>query len=175
MTREEATALLGMAKANWPRTEVTLDMVGLWASMLEDMSATEGARALQEHMATSAFWPTVADIRGRATRRELGAQPAELVWAEVMAQVSANGQRRPWVYSSPLVERAVEAIGGPRAICLADESKMDAMKAQLRDAYRAAAGLAEREANVGRLEAHRSARAGQLTAGEALRITEGKR
>jgi hypothetical protein len=170
MTAEEVTALLAVAKANWPRTEVTPAMVALWSGMLGDLGVAEATAAMHAHIAESQWWPTIADIRGRAARAAVGAPAPEEALAEMVRGISKFGRARSPKWSHPAIEATVDAMGWV-SIC---DSPADliAVRARFLELYDSAAKTAERRENVGRLEAHRRGEA--LPIGSVVKMIGGR-
>jgi hypothetical protein len=155
MTRAECMAMLAIAGQCYEKP-LTVELVDAWASMLVDVTAEEGAAALRAHIATSPHWPKVADIRNRVAEvRCPSANPAE-AWGEVYRAIGRCGRDREPQWSTPAVKAAVDAIGW-RAICDSNTDDVNTLRAQFERFLLAGVRASQREANVGALEAVRSA------------------
>jgi hypothetical protein len=141
-------------------------LVRVYHRYWEDLETEAVLRAIDEHVATSRFWPTVAEIRERATR-PVGMLDAETAWLVVWRGCRAKG---PWPELDERTAAALEAVGGWMLVRDATTQQLPTIRAQFRDAYQATCARAVREANVGRLEAHRAARA--LSAGDVVKKLE---
>lgn len=158
MTPAESARLLAQLRAAYPRQEVPAPTLKLYAEMLADLSAGEAERAMREHIAESQYFPTIAEIRQRAARREVGVEAAELQWGNVLSLVSRFGRYRlaeAEQVMDPVTRRAVQAIGW-ESICNTEMPGVE--RAAFVRAFGAAQKAAERDANVGRLEAAREGR-----------------
>lgn len=165
MTQQEAAALVAVLKAAYPRQPIELETVRVYGQMLADLEYEDVERAAREHMAASPYFPAISELRERATR-PAGLLDADQAWAEVRTAVGRWGRDREPQWPTPQVAVAVTAIGWQH-ICNTPEDQLGTLRAQFRDAYKAAAGRAVREANVGRLEAHRAELA--LAAGDVVK------
>lgn len=71
MTRQETMMILKMLKLSYRVSFIKVSpqdmevMLNLWTSQLKDESAEDVNRAVQEHINTSKYMPTVADIKER--------------------------------------------------------------------------------------------------------------
>ena len=75
MTRQETMMILKMLKLSYRVSFIKVSpqdmevMLNLWTSQLKDESAEDVNRAVQEHINTSKYMPTVADIKERIKNR----------------------------------------------------------------------------------------------------------
>lgn len=89
----------------------------LWAAVLGDLDYAATKAALLRHIATSQFFPTVAEIRAIVAESTHGRRRAGLdAWGDVKAAISRDGRYRTPTFADPIVARVVEAIGW-LAIC----------------------------------------------------------
>lgn len=72
MTPQEATVLVGRLKAMYPRQTVDESTIVGYAHYLADLDPDEASAAVDELVATSTWFPTVAEIRGVVAERKLG-------------------------------------------------------------------------------------------------------
>lgn len=112
MTSKEFAQLASAIKTFFPRDNVlpTPEAMGLWFDMLKDLDYASASMALKNHVASSRFAPTVADIREKATALS---KPQELNEMEAWALVSkalrnsAYHNVEEFEKLPPLVQKAV--------------------------------------------------------------------
>ena len=99
MTREETIKIVGIITAAYPGSSRFADaqavraMVGVWANIFEADDAGLVALAVQEHISTSTWPPSVAEIReimARISHPEL--IPPEEAWAVVNNFLNSHGE-----------------------------------------------------------------------------------
>ncbi len=99
MKRNEAARLLTVIAAAYPNFEPDDDKVRIWAEMMADLEYETAATALQRHIATSRFAPTIAEIREQAvaavTSSEITSAEAwgELMHASAPTATTTSGRR----------------------------------------------------------------------------------
>ena len=135
MTKTEAASLVAMAVASYPgMQEKNLGPVAqVWMEMLADMPFVLAKQAILKHIATEKFFPTVAEIRKQAEsltqkKRVLASEEA---WEEVMIKINNPSKE----YSSPLIKRAVDAVGGLHIIGYTDMSELGVVRAHFMRTY----------------------------------------
>lgn len=115
MNEPEVLEVLGLLEAAY-REEVPDPTRAVWCRMLADLDAPAVLSAARGHMATSRWFPSIAEIRALATQHELGAPDEAEAWEQAKALarhrpldgIKASGET-PAVH--PLVARVVGAIG----------------------------------------------------------------
>ncbi len=137
MKRNEAARLLTVIAAAYPNFEPDDDKVRIWAEMMADLEYETAATALQRHIATSRFAPTIAEIREQAvaavTSSEITSAEA---WGELMHAVRAHGyyhEREALASLSPITARVAGIIGW-RDINMCTE--LDVLRGQFLRMYR---------------------------------------
>jgi len=138
MTRKEIVTLLSMATANFPSTQkqdLTATLM-LWEKALSDIPYQVAENAVIKVLATSKFFPTIAEIREAATQlrqpRKIDAMEA---WGQIMTAVRRYGSYREseGVASLPAdIAKMVERFTW-REICTNDNP--DTLRAQFRMAW----------------------------------------
>lgn len=123
MTKTDAARLVAVLVAAYPNFDKFRDaqavgaVVDLWAAMFSDQSAELVGLALKQHITTSKWPPSVAELRAIIVdiqRPDL--IPPDVAWATVSDLLALSGQQYYGdLYSQlpPLVARAVEVIGYP--------------------------------------------------------------
>lgn len=174
MTRQEIAVLVALAAGNHPHVQDLGATADLWLMMLGDLPFDVAKTALGKVLATSRFFPTVAEIReAAASLRPAGAPEPELAWAEVLDQIRRVGAYGTPVWSHPAVGRAAEALyGGWLKLC---ENLMTETLGVDRAHYmRIYATLAQREREAALLPPAVREMAAQLAAGMAAPAVTGR-
>lgn len=165
MTKAQARALVGVAKAAYPRQQLAAATLELYANAWLDLSYPEAQRAMAAHIASSQWWPTVADLRMLVAEEQLHLpQPAaawELVqaranartlvapceacratgyeegWLGVCAACKGTGELRqpPQVVLPEPVARALASVGGVHAVRNAAGDQVGVLRGQFHRAY----------------------------------------
>lgn len=119
-TTIEALMLLATAYPHAP--ELSDETTQLYVRMLADIPPPVLEVAVAQHVASSKFFPTVAELREQAVAlaSEAGSAPsAAEAWGEVVRAVGSVGYYGKPEFSHPRVSRAVECVGW-QAICLSE-------------------------------------------------------
>lgn len=113
MTPEEAIKIMATLTAAFPRTEIGEQTILVYAKFLADIPYEAGQAAILNLIAGSKFFPTVAELRQAALKLIPGKQlpTPEEAWGEVSTQIRVNGYYRVPVFSHPVIEQAVKAMG----------------------------------------------------------------
>lgn len=126
MKQSEVGKLLTLIATAYPDKFKSDDAkINLWHSLLKDIDYPLALLALQSHLSTSAFIPTIADIRKAAanaqdTDSEIDSGQA---WGEVMSAIKNFGIYRPeeaFQSMNPKAARVAKQIGW-QEICLCEE------------------------------------------------------
>lgn len=114
----------------------------LWGAVLGDLDYSDANAALLRHIATSEFFPTVAELRRIVAASQHGRRrPGIDAWGDVKAAISRDGRYRTPRFDDPLVARVVESIGWV-TICDSEDEMVE--RAHFARAYDAlAVGAAE--------------------------------
>lgn len=110
MTLPEASKLMAYLAAMY-RERVPDETVAGWADALRTVPFERAMVAARKHVATSAFFPKVAEIIKPIAEVEVGLDDGEQQWLEVRRAISRWGRYRGWEFSNPITARVVEAIG----------------------------------------------------------------
>lgn len=111
MTPSESARLISRLKSAYPRQDVSADTLKIYCEMLVDFELSEAEAATRKIIATSRFFPTIAEIRSVVVEMRIGPQSAEEAWAEVKSAIRHIGAHRSPEFSGDIVTRAVDAIG----------------------------------------------------------------
>lgn len=139
---QEVTQVLGVVGAAYPNFKLQKATIDIYARLLEDLDAGMLATAAEQAVAESEFFPTVARIREKAlalAAKAKGTPDQAQAWENVQAAIRRYGyeegmRRELHIFSHANIEATVRMIGW-REICLCDESQLNTLRAQFRDAY----------------------------------------
>lgn len=157
MTNAEAAQLAALALTAYQHVRTVAAMpakergatMDLWAAVLGDLDHDATKAALLRHIATSEFFPTVAELRRIVAESTVGRRRSGLdAWGDVKAAISRDGRYRTPRFADPLVARAVDAIGWV-AICDSEDEMVE--RAHFARAYDAMAVHAAEDATVATL------------------------
>ncbi len=174
MDKVEFAKILATLAALYPRYELKKETIAAYHAILGDLSVDLlRAAALQIASRDSPWFPAAGELRAAAFRlleREAGVPSAGEAWGEVCKRIGDTGSWGTPEFTHPLIQEAIEGIGGWMDICRSEGSRV-ADRARFLQVYGELAGR-EREA-VAMLPEVRSAVA-QLAAGwDAKRLGAG--
>jgi hypothetical protein len=139
---------LSVLAAAYPTFDLKPETIKVYVRLLEDLPDSLIEQAAIAHIASSTFFPTVAELRKAALVLLDGQNPlptALEAWSEVEEQVRRTGYLGKPSFSNPLITRTVSAIGWQN-ICRSENPVAD--RAHFLNGY---AQLCERERNQMRL------------------------
>jgi hypothetical protein len=144
---KQVRGLLRAISGAYPTFELTDDRVSIYVKLLADLDADALTAAAQQHIVTSKFPPTVAELRDGCANLTRPALPAWAdAWGEVLEAIRRVGYLGQPSFSHPLIEQAVQGMGGWKLLCAMEISETATQRAQFRDIYNAYASRCEREA-----------------------------
>lgn len=113
MTKQEFSVLAMAIKAVYPNMLPDNGAMDVWYRMLQDLDYESASIALQTHMMTSRFPPTIADIRGGCTKRE---ELSEMeAWALTLKAIR-NGLYGAEEEFAKLPEIVQKTVGSPAVL-----------------------------------------------------------
>lgn len=121
--------MLGMAELR--RVELSAQALELWWNAMKPWPLDAFRQAANHLTRSSAFMPTPADFWRLRSAGELTAAEA---WPQVLANVRRSEYRRG-VTPGGRIDRAVQAIGGYRAVGAAAERDLQFMERRFAEAY----------------------------------------
>lgn len=140
MTKLEAAKLVAVLTAAYPSAKVTDRTSEAFEHMLADLDGEVASKAVARIIATSRFFPSIAEIRETVTDLECGAiRAGGDAWCDVLEQSRRVGYTGRPRFDDPIV-RAIVARWGWRALCLSETGAAD--RARFIELYEA---LAKRE------------------------------
>lgn len=115
-----------------------VDSLSFWFSMLKDLPFELAVTALQKHVATSKWLPSVAEIRQCASEITLG-EPRDWSdeWLSVIQAVRMYGyinEKDALATLSPLTKGIVRQLGW-KNICCSEQNELTALRANFRMIY----------------------------------------
>lgn len=108
----EIAKLVGAMATSFPSTNVTDATIEVYIAMLKDIPLEVLTAAVEQGMAESEFFPTIAKIRDRALSlvRPERKDPLE-AWGIVLKTIERVGFYRMPTFEDPLIARAVDCMG----------------------------------------------------------------
>lgn len=112
MNKSETSEIVVKLMTAYPRQEITPETLETYCQMLGDLDAEAAMRAAVEHMATSKYFPTIAEIRTAVVEAELQLPPTDEAYTEVIRRIRKVGRDGLWTSDlCPAVVDAVKAVG----------------------------------------------------------------
>lgn len=147
MTRAEAAKLVAILANAYPAARVTEETSELYEAMLADLDFGAVQRAAARHIATSKWFPTVAELRAAAVEVALGPRRTGLeAWGDVVAAIRFVGAYGAPRFDDALVAECVRTLGW-RGLCLGDNEVSD--RARFSELYESLAQRARVDAVAG--------------------------
>ena len=148
-SEKQVRGLLRAISGAYPTFELTDDRVSIYVKLLADLDAEALIAATQQHIATSKFPPTVAELREACASLTRPALPAWAdAWGEVLEAIRRVGYLGRPSFSHPLITQAVQGMGGWKVMCQMEIGETSTWRAQFRDVYNAYASRATATANL---------------------------
>lgn len=109
----------------------------VWYSMLSDLPYTQVSVALQTHMMTSKFPPTIADLRVNHAEQQHGLTDLE-AWAMVRKAIrnGSYGAEEEYEALPEIVQRAVGSASNLRQWAQSDSGMLETIEAHFLKAFR---------------------------------------
>jgi hypothetical protein len=132
MKESEAKKIVAMLIAAFPYAKLSPETPDVYATMLVDLPAVPAALVAKELIASSRFFPTIAEIREVVAALRVGAPASEEAWAEVLTSFSRVGRYRSPTFSHPLISKTVDCLGW-QTMC--DSENPESTRARFLEAY----------------------------------------
>lgn len=167
MKASEAAQILAHLKDLYPRQAITAGTLDAYTGYLADLDYQAVLLAVKKHVADSPYFPTISDLRKKATGTAHEGSYAETEWGEVMQQISRVGRYRTPAFSSEITEEAVKVIGW-QVICNTEEDQIGVLRKHFYQTFETIKNRKQRNANVGPLLESRAV--DQLVGGVVKRL-----
>lgn len=148
MTDKEFETISLAIKAAYPNSNIIPDRYAMkvWYTLLRDIDFRVVQNALWEHMSTSVFPPSIADIRRLCTDRcEHPILNFEDAWGAVQKAIGTYGSEQPQKAFAELDELTCSVVKSLGWIRLCRSGNLVADRANFREAYEAKAKALQRE------------------------------
>lgn len=155
MKPSETSTVLAMIRGSYPRQKISKDAMRAYSLMLGDLDFGAVKRAVVEHVASSEWFPSIAELRQLATESQSAAPDFDEAWALVTAEIRRIGSYGTPEFEHPAVASAVAAVGW-RQLCLSTMPGVE--RAAFRDCY-----ASVRKRHVHQVQTGRLLTAGPLT------------
>jgi hypothetical protein len=127
MTTDEAGLLIATLAAAYPRQQLEPATIEVYTRSLADLDHDLASAAVTALIASSVFFPTVAEIRSQAAELATGLPTATEAWI----MVTTHPDYRPAMTAE--VKEALNAVGGSWAVRTSENP--ETLRAQFRRAY----------------------------------------
>lgn len=137
MRPHEAAKCAATIQAAYSRPQMTDATAATYERLLVDLDFVDAMAAIDRHILTNKWLPTVAEIRAECTRAVSTLPEPEIAWGEVRRKIGSHGRNiredKPLNFSAPEIRAAVDVIGW-QTICN-DPNEMST-RSRFVDAYR---------------------------------------
>lgn len=126
MTHEETLKIMALLTAAYPQANIEEETIQIYIKFLLDLPCEAGQAAALELIASSRWFPAVAELRQAAVEAMPENQipgPGE-AWGEVVGQLRAVGWYGRPSFSHPAITKAVKAMGW-RELCMSENVVAD--------------------------------------------------
>lgn len=147
MTQQEFSVIVKAIKAVYPTMLADDGAKDVWYSMLADLPYKQVSAALQAHMMTSKYPPTIADLRENKADTGLSEMEA---WAMVRKALRNGnyGAEEEFDKLPDLVKKAVGAASNLRQWAQSDSGMLETIEAHFLKAFRIQQTRATQEAQL---------------------------
>lgn len=143
MTENEFSMLVLGIKTAYPSFNIlpSQDAVKIWYKMLKDLDYRTAEIAIMDHISSSEFPPSIADIRHKCAKQKVLIPDWGEAWAQVQIAIRKFGSYREIEAVESLDELTRETVKriGFKSLCMTDMDNEMANRAQFRDIYNAIA------------------------------------
>ena len=149
MTKEEFLIISRAIRAVYPNMLADDGAKDVWFSMLSDLPYTQVSLALQTHMMTSKFPPTIADLRVNHAEQQRGLTDLE-AWAMVRKAIK-NGTYGAEEEFEKLPEIVQKSVGSPSNIrqwAQSDSGMLETIEAHFLKSFRIQRDRATQDAQI---------------------------
>ena len=108
----EITKLILVLAATYPTVQVSTETVNVYVRMLKDIPLEVLTTSVEQCMAESEFFPTIARLRNKALALVAPERKDPMAaWGEVIKEIHRAGFYRSPHFGDPLIAKAVECLG----------------------------------------------------------------
>lgn len=136
MKPHEAAKCAATIQAAYSRPEMTDATFATYTRLLVDLDFGDAMGAIDRHILTNKWMPSVSEIRAECTRAVSTLPEPEIAWGEVRKKIGSHGRNlrddKPLNFS-PEIRAAVDVIGW-QTIC--NDENIMSTRARFIDAYR---------------------------------------
>lgn len=143
-TKQEVAALITLMEELYTHREKLSDgAVMLYQQALSDIPFDVLETAVKDHVTTSKWFPSIAELREKAMSYSVPQIPTAMEgWGEVQKEIRRTGYLGKPTFSNPVTARVVDALGW-KYLCLSEDSMAD--RAHFLKAYEQVAARETRE------------------------------
>lgn len=145
MTEDQVLEIVARIKDAYPRQVVGLGTLAVYSQMLGDLPYAAANNAVRDLLASSRFFPTIAEIRERVVALRLDAPAPEQAWGEVVTAFGYPGRTRTPKWPHPLIGKAVDCLGWQE---MCDSDNHESTRARFIEAYASISRRQMHEAQV---------------------------
>ena len=147
MNQQEFSVIVKGIKANYPNMLQDDGAKDVWFAMLSDLEYKRVSAALQAHMMTSKYPPTIADLREDRTANDTSDLEA---WAMVRKALRNGyyGAEEEYEKLPELVQKAVGAASNLRQWAQADSDMIETIEAHFLKSFRSEQQRAKQAAQI---------------------------
>lgn len=137
MTKEEFLIISRAIRAVYPNMLADDGAKDVWFSMLSDLPYTQVSLALQTHMMTSKFPPTIADLRVNHAEQQRGLTDLE-AWAMVRKAIKNGtyGAEEEYEKLPEIVQKSVGSPSNIRQWAQSDSGMLETIEAHFLKSFR---------------------------------------
>ena len=131
MSIETVSEVLSLLFDAYPRAEVNEGTNKVYLMTLQDIEPLILKAAVLKHITECKWFPTVAELReaaGCVLERANGEPDGYTAWAEVLQQIDRVGSYRVPQFSFKRIQKALDGIGGWKALCMSENLVSDRMR-----------------------------------------------
>lgn len=149
MTKEEFLIISRAIRAVYPNMLADDGAKDVWFSMLSDLPYTQVSLALQTHMMTSKYPPTIADLRVNHAEQQRGLTDLE-AWAMVRKAIKNGtyGAEEEFDRLPEMVQKAVGAASNIRQWAQSDSGMLETIEAHFLKSFRIQRDRAIQDAQI---------------------------
>ena len=123
LTPEQAFELVSMLVKSYRSLKIEEYNITAYTAMIGDLDYETCKAAMLNLITESEYFPTIAAIRKAAVKATVHVLTGHEAWAEVKREIRQTGNMGEPQFSSPLIKKAVQGMGGWRSLCMAPDDE----------------------------------------------------